>query len=182
MSNLTKQAHLFFYDGTAMEMPSELKYDELLRQMEDMFEAVKKDMVRENQKVTTNNIKTYCNHFLEDMNTKLLSTDGDDITFKKMRLAWGKDAPKNQIYWCAYVWILENKCGVQSTDTFGYFGMVMGENEYNKITLSKDNIKCANCDYCYPSMMKCSACKKERYCSPECQKSHWKIHKKVCCK
>ena len=26
----------------------------------------------------------------------------------------------------------------------------------------------------------CSACKQRRYCSAECQKNHWMVHKKVC--
>ena len=29
-------------------------------------------------------------------------------------------------------------------------------------------------------MRKCARCMLVRYCSPECQRAHWKTHKKVC--
>ena len=40
------------------------------------------------------------------------------------------------------------------------------------------SLVCANCTK--PSTTKCSACKKVRYCSRDCQKEHWKLHKKDC--
>lgn len=178
MSKFNKSVHLFFYDGTAMNFKS----DELELYMEEMFDAVKKDIVLNGTEANTKNIKKYCEHFLEKMNAELLSVKGENVSFKKMRLAWGKEAQQNRLFWCAYVWILENKCGVLSTNMFGYMRMEMTEEAYNEIAEFKPDVKCANCDYHYPSMMKCSACKTERYCSSECQKSHWKVHKKVCCK
>jgi hypothetical protein len=43
---------------------------------------------------------------------------------------------------------------------------------------------CAHCKKAggLGTMKFCSRCKRENYCSVECQKSHWKIggHKKVC--
>jgi hypothetical protein len=30
------------------------------------------------------------------------------------------------------------------------------------------------------ALQSCSKCKKRKYCSKECQKGHWKLHKKVC--
>jgi hypothetical protein len=31
-----------------------------------------------------------------------------------------------------------------------------------------------------PRLLVCSACKKVNYCSPDCQRVHWKVHKRVC--
>ena len=30
------------------------------------------------------------------------------------------------------------------------------------------------------TLLSCSKCKKRKYCGKECQKGHWKLHKKVC--
>lgn len=40
--------------------------------------------------------------------------------------------------------------------------------------------KCANCGSTAGAAKKCSTCHVARYCSKECQLSHWKAHKKVC--
>ena len=42
--------------------------------------------------------------------------------------------------------------------------------------------RCGNpaCKVYSNTMKKCSVCESERYCSEECQKAHWKEHKKVC--
>lgn len=41
---------------------------------------------------------------------------------------------------------------------------------------------CGNpdCEVYSNRMKKCSVCESKRYCSTECQKKHWKEHKKVC--
>ncbi|KAM6496295.1 hypothetical protein JOM56_009001 [Amanita muscaria] len=53
----------------------------------------------------------------------------------------------------------------------------------------KENVKngragsdmCVMCDGPgKPKLLVCSACKKVSYCSPECQRVHWKVHKRVC--
>ena len=41
------------------------------------------------------------------------------------------------------------------------------------------NCSCPGCTQC--GVLLCSRCKTVRYCSSECQKSHWKTHKKLCC-
>jgi hypothetical protein len=41
---------------------------------------------------------------------------------------------------------------------------------------------CSGCGLHDPDsrMQLCARCRKARYCSPECQRAHWKTHKKVC--
>jgi hypothetical protein len=44
--------------------------------------------------------------------------------------------------------------------------------------------ECADCDAVSSqagnSLLMCSRCRDRKYCSVECQKRHWKIHRKVC--
>ena len=43
--------------------------------------------------------------------------------------------------------------------------------------------RCANCTKLLPKMSRCSRCKIVKYCSRECQSSHWKkVHKQSCVK
>jgi hypothetical protein len=162
-----KNIHMFYYDGTAMTLPS-MEHTKMTTNMEYMFEALKKDMILNGLETTTENIKKVCESYLDKWNSQLLASDGGDtISFKKMRHAWGKDASHNELYWCSYVWILENKCGVPSSDTFGYMGYGVNDNVFEAMTETKTILKCGNpsCDHRYPSMKKCSSCKKEHYCS-----------------
>ena len=41
--------------------------------------------------------------------------------------------------------------------------------------------KCDNCRIILDNPMTCSKCKAATYCNLDCQRSHWKEHKKVCC-
>ena len=43
-----------------------------------------------------------------------------------------------------------------------------------------DVLKCAQCGQFNTTLSKCSRCEVERYCGAECQRAHWKVHKKVC--
>lgn len=40
--------------------------------------------------------------------------------------------------------------------------------------------KCANCGCINLPLKRCSACKEVYYCSVECQRADWALHKKVC--
>ena len=39
-------------------------------------------------------------------------------------------------------------------------------------------LKCENCEV--KGKMRCGKCKTARYCSQNCQKTHWKVHKEKC--
>lgn len=39
---------------------------------------------------------------------------------------------------------------------------------------------CASCGKADADLKRCAKCQTERYCSRDCQKAHWKTHKKVC--
>ena len=41
-------------------------------------------------------------------------------------------------------------------------------------------IFCAKCKTACESNKRCSRCKKTAYCSRDCQRDHWKVHKKTC--
>lgn len=54
------------------------------------------------------------------------------------------------------------------------------KDEFKKPASKEKEAYCQNCGK--PSSMRCSKCRAVYYCSPECQKSDFKKHKKTCCK
>lgn len=50
----------------------------------------------------------------------------------------------------------------------------------NKLHTPDQCAACSSRDGYGIALLQCAKCKGRRYCSTECQKKHWKIHKKVC--
>jgi len=48
------------------------------------------------------------------------------------------------------------------------------------LSISNWESMCATCFRKDPSLLRCSGCKKFRYCSKTCQKNDWHVHKSVC--
>ncbi|KAL7527528.1 hypothetical protein ACHAWF_002215 [Thalassiosira exigua] len=68
-----------------------------------------------------------------------------------------------------------------------YFQLIANSDSYksfcNKEAKRTRLLNCGNCDKEETSLHQfsiCTRCKKEAYCSPMCQKAHWKVHKKQC--
>ena len=46
--------------------------------------------------------------------------------------------------------------------------------------LAQNMRACGKCGKCRVALSICGGCRKQRYCSKECQSAHWKVHKKIC--
>lgn len=80
----------------------------------------------------------------------------------------------------------EEECGDESTASVGGYTSIgaEGEEEGEQIPVEKHQkpkshaIKCALCSN--PALLRCVRCKITVYCSPICQKAHWKEHRQIC--
>ncbi len=53
-------------------------------------------------------------------------------------------------------------------------------NDFTMSTFKENHHKCATCSDRLKPLLTCSVCKREKYCSKECQAAHWKVHKSLC--
>lgn len=63
------------------------------------------------------------------------------------------------------------------------YANIPGKTANGQVKQSKRKLElCQNCAFCSQDRCvdKCSRCRKVYYCSPECQKKHWKTHKDLC--
>ena len=69
-------------------------------------------------------------------------------------------------------------------NTSGGEAITLGADDQQYMQAERENagMICANCDAMASNthLRKCAACKRVAYCSKECQKKHWPVHKTVC--
>ena len=68
----------------------------------------------------------------------------------------------------------KEKCETTAHCVRGTRPGIVGERS-NKVSL-----KCMNCAKVTAKVFQCSRCKASKYCSPECQQSHWGQHEPLC--
>jgi len=75
------------------------------------------------------------------------------------------------------LYLIEN--GLEENDDFGFTAMACFPSM--NVILEYKKTFCGNCGN-YQCKLKCSKCKKQKYCNETCQKKDWKIHKQTCVK
>ena len=79
---------------------------------------------------------------------------------------------------------LDDAVGLLDVVAWFVLGDLMSSKAINALTfeLTVDVVTtpklCANCDQ--PAIQKCGRCRVARYCSQECQRQHWRVHKAAC--
>ena len=79
---------------------------------------------------------------------------------------------------------VDDAVGLLDVVAWFVLGDVMSSKAINALTfeLNVDVVTtpklCANCDQ--PAIQKCGRCRAARYCSQECQRQHWRVHKAAC--
>ena len=70
-------------------------------------------------------------------------------------------------------------------DTDHYRQVIRNQTKKGTQTQSCSAVKeeeCDNCSNSFEAVKLCSNCRKAKYCSKQCQRKHWKVHKLVCVK
>ena len=79
---------------------------------------------------------------------------------------------------------LDDAVGLLDVVAWFVLGDVMSSKAINALTFEMivDVVTtpklCANCDQ--PAIQKCGRCRAARYCSQECQRQRWRVHKAAC--
>ncbi|CBY24692.1 unnamed protein product [Oikopleura dioica] len=71
--------------------------------------------------------------------------------------------------------------GLYSTKNFETGMNILNSTPYvHTLALKYHGVRCAQCCVFKPKLLRCAGCKLQYYCSKDCQKSAWKIHKEEC--
>jgi hypothetical protein len=166
--------YLFFYDGTPISFTHD---DEEL--MFETFEGLIPSMMRKEKSeikvlnIMLNNLKILANKLYN------VSEDGD-VNLKNMKKAWGKDWMLRQLEWCMFVHCISKMSPAHVNNEFGMVKVTNAKKAFGKDYKEYDMSECASCSIMDVKQKKCGRCEAVHYCSPECQKAHWKTHKLTC--
>ena len=108
----------------------------------------------------------------EKNTTQIAERDKDMVKAKSDEKVHDKEREKGRVN------VSESKPLKDETNSGTEGGVAKPEHRGREGGRSKG--KCTNCGQSSDHMKKCAGCGKPRYCSRECQKQHWKLHKPEC--
>lgn len=113
---------------------------------------------------------------------KLYAVSGKDgeVNRKNMMKAWGKEWLMRSMEWCMYVHCISKMSPAHVNNQFGMMKVTNAKKAFGKDYKEYYMTECASCNDMNIKHKKCGRCEAVHYCSPECQKAHWKIHKLTC--
>jgi hypothetical protein len=173
---MSDTVYLFHYDGTPMTFTCDKGGDYMFQ----AFEEIIPKMMAEFK--TKDKVVDVMLRELEIHAKRLYEIAGEDgmVNVKNMRKAWGKNWINHQMMWCIHVHCASILRPSLVNDKFGVMMVTNAKKAFGKDYRDYKMTECATCHNRDVKQKKCGRCEAVHYCSPECQKAHWKTHKLTC--
>lgn len=171
---MSDTVYLFFYDGTPMTFTSDKGRDFMFQAFEELIPLMMKQEKTEIKvlNVMLNNLKILAR--------KLYAVSDGKVSLKAMRKAWGEEWHACSTEWCMYVHCISKMSPAHVNNEFGMMEVTNAKKAFGKDYREYNMSACASCATTDVKQKKCGRCEAVHYCSPECQKAHWKTHKLTC--